>query len=60
MGLANDNQLLDPKELFAGESKGIDNNWFQKISIFVGIVFIAACAILTFRIIKKGDSIQDE
>ena len=42
------------------KSEDTTNNWFQKISIFVGIVFIVACAILTFRIIKNRKLIQDE
>lgn len=52
--------LLGSNELFAGESKNKNNNWFQKIFILVGIVFIAACAILTVRMIKKGEDVSDE
>jgi hypothetical protein len=36
------------------------SNQFQKISIFVGIVFLIACAILMFRVIKKGGLTQNE
>ena len=48
------NAKLNKKNtLVSNESKNANNN-FQKIFIFLGIVFIAACAILTFRKIKKG------
>ena len=33
---------------------------FQKTSMILGIILIAVCAILTFRIIKKGELMQNE
>lgn len=46
--------------LISSETRNANNNWFQKILIFVGIVFITACVILTFRVIKKGELTPDE
>lgn len=43
----------------SNRSKSPNNN-FQKISILTGIVFVAACAILTFREIKKRKLMQNE
>lgn len=46
--------------LISSETRNANNNWFQKILIFVGVVFIAVCVILTFRAIKKGELTQNE
>ena len=43
----------------SNKSKSPNNN-FQKISILAGIIFVAACAILTFHRFKKGRLNQDE
>lgn len=45
--------------LVSNKSKTPSNN-FQKISIFLGIVFISVCAILTLQAIKKGRLTQNE
>ena len=45
--------------LISNETKKPNNN-FQKIFVFLGIVFIASCAILTFRKIKKGRLMHNE
>lgn len=45
--------------LISNESKSTNNN-FQKIFIFLGIVFISVCAILSFRAIKKGKRTHSE
>jgi ABC-type transport system involved in multi-copper enzyme maturation permease subunit len=36
------------------------DTFFQILSMLVGVIFIVICAILTFRIIKKGDVIQND
>jgi hypothetical protein len=46
--------------LNSNENGNTGNNWFQKISIFIGIVFIVSCAILTFRILKKGEIVKND
>lgn len=53
------NIMSNKNILVANKSKSPNNN-FQKIFIFLGIVFIAACAILAFRAIKKGELTPDE
>lgn len=53
-GSSNENALTPNKP------ESTNNNWFQKISIFVGIVFILACAILMFWRMKKGELTQNE
>jgi len=52
--------LSDEENVLAAASAKKPDTLFQKLSVALGIVFIAACAILTFRIIKKGELIQDE
>jgi hypothetical protein len=54
-----DIQSSNEDTLIANKSRN-SSNWFQRISIFVGIVFIASCGILTFREIKKRKLTQDE
>jgi len=45
--------------LISNKSKNPDNN-FQKVLILLGIVFVAACVILTIREIKKRKLSQNE
>lgn len=45
--------------LISNETKNPNTN-FQKILMFVGVVFIAICAILTIREIKKRKLLQNE
>lgn len=49
----------DENMLISNETKS-KNTAFQKVLIFIGVVFIAACAILTFREIKKRKLTQNE
>jgi hypothetical protein len=46
-------QSSDDNPLIASETKNTGSNLFQKILIFIGVVFIVTCAILTSREIKK-------
>jgi len=55
-----DAQSSDNNILSSDETKNTSNNWFQKILIFVGIVFIVACVILTFREVRKRKLMQNE
>jgi hypothetical protein len=55
-----DTQSPDENMPASGNSKKSNSNWLQKISIFIGIVFIVSCGILTFREIRKRKLIQDE
>lgn len=50
---------LNKNVLISNKSKSPNNN-FQKISILLGIVFVTACVILTFREIKKRKLMQNE
>lgn len=62
LGESTGNELgVSPSEnnLISNETKKPNNN-FQKIFIFLGIVFIAVCVILAFRAIKKGELTQNE
>lgn len=53
-------ELLNNKNiLISNQAKSASNN-FQKILIFLGVVFIATCAILAFREIRKRKLIQNE
>jgi hypothetical protein len=53
-------QFPQENTLVANESKSTTNNSSQKVFIFIGIVFLVACGILTFRAIKKDKLVQDE
>lgn len=50
---------LKKNVLIPNKTKNPNNN-FQKILLFLGIVFIASCVILTFREIRKRKLMQDE
>ena len=52
-------QIVSPTDEPSNESKNANNN-FQKIFIFLGIVFLSVCAILTFQAIKKGRLTHNE
>jgi hypothetical protein len=54
-----DMQSSDENTLISNKTKNT-GNWFQKILIFIGIVFIAVCAILLFLKIKKREFAEDE
>jgi hypothetical protein len=54
-----DEQSLDENIQTSNKFKGTDN-WFLKISIFVGIVFILICAILMFLKRQKGEMTENE
>ncbi|MBF8249748.1 MAG: hypothetical protein HW400_349 [Candidatus Levybacteria bacterium] len=51
--------ISPPENLVSGAAKKPDT-LFQVIIMMLGIALIAACAILTFRIIKKGQLKQNE
>lgn len=51
--------ISPPENLISGATKKQDTI-FQGILIVLGIALIAACVILTIRIIKKGESMRDE
>lgn len=51
--------ILSPTENPLAKSKNASND-LQKILMFIGVVFISACAILAFRAIKKEKLIQNE
>jgi hypothetical protein len=53
-------QFPEENNLVAAETKVMSNNWFGKIFIAVGVVFILTCVILTFRTIRKGKAEQNE
>lgn len=54
-----DTKTNEKNILISNEAKNPNTN-FQKIFIFLGIVFIASCAILTFWTIKKGRLMHHE
>jgi hypothetical protein len=56
----NDNQPPDDNSLIASETKNTNSNLFQKIFIFIGVVFIVTCAILIFLKIRKGELTENE
>jgi hypothetical protein len=58
--LPTDVQSSSEDTLISNQSKDESSSWFQKISIFIGIVFIVSCGILTFREIRKRKLMQDE
>jgi hypothetical protein len=58
--LSMDGQPNDNNVLVSNEQKSKSNNQFQKFSIFIGLVFIIACAILIIRVIKKDKVINEE
>lgn len=51
--------ISPPENLISGATKKPDTI-FQGILIALGIALIAACVILTIRIIKKGEQVQNE
>lgn len=51
--------IISPTEDFINKPKSPNNN-FQKVLMFVGIVFIASCAIFTFQRARKGKSTENE
>jgi hypothetical protein len=53
-------QSSDNNPLIANETKNTGSNLFQKILIFIGVVFIVTCAILTSREIKKRKLMENE
>lgn len=55
-----DVESFDENTLISNKSKNSNSNWSQKIFMIVGVVFIAACGILTFREIRKRKLTQDE
>lgn len=55
-----DTEFFNENALISNKPKNANNNWFQKIFMTVGVVFIAVCVILTFRAIKKGGLTQNE
>lgn len=60
LGESTENELiLSPTENPLAKSKNASND-LQKILMFIGVVFISACAILAFRAIKKEKLIQNE
>lgn len=61
-GAVSPTDIKSPSEntLISKKPKNTNSNWFQKILIFIGVVFIAACGILTFREIKKRKLSKDE
>lgn len=52
--------VSDEKDVLVAATVKKPDTLFQRLSMILGIVFIAACAILTIRTIKKGESIQNE
>lgn len=57
---SDDIQRSSDNLLISNQTKNTGSNWFQKVLIFIGVVFIVTCGILTFRIIKKGELTQNE
>lgn len=51
---------LNKKVLVSNKTKENNSNWFQKISMLVGVVFVAICGILIFREIRKNKLIENE
>src|SRR3989344_2425150 len=51
---------ISPPENLISDSAKKPDNIFQGIIMLVGVVFIAICVILTIRIIKKGEQVQNE
>lgn len=54
------NTKLNKKNVLISNKSKNSNNNFQKIFIFLGIVLISICAILTFQKIKKGRLTHNE
>ena len=48
------------KILVSNKSKENNSNWFQKILMLVGVVFVTICGILIFREIKKNKLMENE
>jgi hypothetical protein len=55
-----DEQPLKENNLILGKSENKSSNWFLKVSIFVGIVFLTVCAILIFLKMNKGELMENE
>lgn len=53
-------KLNKQNTLISNESKNTNSNWFQKVFIFLGVVFISVCAVLIFQAIKKGKLTDNE
>lgn len=60
IALPMDTQSSNEDTLISNKPNNTNSNWFRKILIFVGIVFIVSCGILTFREIKKKKLMQNE
>ncbi len=52
--------VINKKNVLISNKTKNPNNNFQKILLFVGIVFVAACAILTIREIRKRKLMKNE
>jgi len=60
IALSTDAESPNQETLILNKTENKSNNWFQKILMFVGIVFMASCAILTFRETKRRKLMQSE
>lgn len=52
--------VMSKKNVLVSNKSKSPNNNFQKTLIFIGVVFIVSCVILTFREIRKRRLMQDE
>lgn len=52
--------VMSKKDVLVSNKSKSPNNNFQKILMFIGVVFIAICAVLTIREVKKRKLSQNE